>query len=136
MHTTVTQIAERCECYFCVIERNSAAGENLLFLVTFARNEDDVVGLCGFESKMNGRGAIGLDSVARASGSEAGFDFSQDGERIFTPGIVAGGDNEVTSLARSATHLGTLGAVAIATASEERDNAAAGVRGELAGQRR
>ncbi len=73
-----------------------------------------------------------LDGVAHAAGLEPGLDFGEDRARIFGARIVAGGDDEVASLARGVAHLGALGAVAIAAAAEERDDAAAGFRGQLA----
>ena len=86
------------------------------------------------ERETNGRGAIGLDGVADAGGFERGFNLGKDGARIFGARIVAGGNHEVASLARGVAHLGALGAVAIAAAAEERDDAAAGLRRQLAGQ--
>ena len=88
--------------------------------------QDDIVRLCGSESEADGGCAVGLDGVADAGGLEAGLDFGEDGERIFGAGIVAGGDDEVASLARGLAHLGALGAVAIAAAAKEGDDAATG----------
>ena len=71
---------------------------------------------------------------AHPSRFEARFNLGKNGEGIFGAGIVAGGNNEVASLARRLSHLWPLGAVTVAPASKERDDAAAGLRGELAGQ--
>ena len=54
---------------------------------------------------------------------------------IFGARIVAGGDDEIAAFARCLTHFGALGAVAIAAAAEERDDARAGSSGDLAGER-
>ena len=43
--TTITQIAQRGECNFCVVKGNGAVGEDLLFLVAFAGKQNDVVPL-------------------------------------------------------------------------------------------
>ncbi len=54
---------------------------------------------------------------------------------IFGAGIVAGGDDEIAAFARGLAHLGALGAVAVAAAAEERDDArAATCGGHLAGE--
>ena len=60
-----------------------------------------------------------------------GLDLGEDGARIFRARIVAGGDDEVASLARGLTHLGALGAVAVAAAAEERDDAPARIAPSL-----
>ena len=54
---------------------------------------------------------------------------------IFGAGIVAGGDDEIAAFARGLAHLGALGAVAVAAAAEEGDDARAGCCGDLAGER-
>ena len=71
-----------------------------------------------------------------AAGFEAGLDFGEDGERIFGAGIVAGGDDEVAAFAGGLAHLGALGAVAVAAAAEEGDDALAGFARSSGGQAR
>ena len=117
---------------FSVVERNCTPVEDLLLLVAFAGNQNHIAGLCGFEREMDGSGAIGLDRILDASDFKAGFDFGEDGERIFAAGIVAGGDDEVAALACGFAHLGALGAVAIAAAAEDSDDALARLRRHLA----
>ena len=63
MHSTVTQIAQRGECNFRVVEGDGAVGENLFLFVALAGEQDDVVWLCGAEARANGGGAVGLDGV-------------------------------------------------------------------------
>ena len=67
---------------------------------------------------------------------QAGFDFGEDGERIFGARIVAGGDDEVATLARGLAHLGALGAVAVASATEDGDDALAGLLRSSGGRER
>ncbi len=66
---------------------------------------------------------------------QAGLDLGEDGGGIFGAGIVAGGDDEIAALARGLAHFRALGAVAVAAAAEERDDARAGCGGHLAGER-
>ena len=66
-----------------------------------------------------------------SAGLQAGLNFGENRQRIFGARIVAGGDDEIASLARGLAHLGPLGAVAIAAAAEQRDHAPAGLRGHL-----
>ena len=79
------------------------------------------------QGEANGGGAIGLDGVMDAAGFERRFNFGENRARIFGARVVAGGHDKVASLARGLAHLGALGAVAIAAAAEERDDAAFGL---------
>ena len=79
-------------------------------------------------------GAIRFDHVAHARRLEGGLNLGQDRARIFGARVVAGGDDEVASLPGRGAHLGALGAVAIAPAAEEGEDAAAGCAPSSAGQ--
>ncbi len=127
-----TPIRQRRKGNFGVVEGNGAIGEDLLFFVALAGDEDDVVRLGFSECEVDGRGAIGLDGIADIAGFEAGLDFSEDGARIFGARVVAGGDDEVASLPCGQAHLGAFGAIAIAAAAEDSEDAATGLRGHLA----
>jgi len=104
--------------------------------VALAGEEHNVAGRGGLKCKANGRGAVRLYGVLDAAGFQSGFDFREDGERIFRARIVAGGDDEIAAFAGGHAHLGALGAVAIAAAAKERDDALAALRGHLPGERR
>ena len=108
--------------------------ENLLLLVAFAGNQNHVAGLGLPERQANGGGAVRLDGVANAARLQSRLDLGQNRQRLLGAGIVACGDHKVASLPRGLAHLGTLGAVAVAAAAEERDHAAAGLRRHLAGK--
>src|SRR5579871_4663845 len=93
--------------------------------MALAGDEHDVALLSGVQGMMDRGSAVELDGVARSRGLETGFDLGKNGQRIFAAWIVAGGDDEITSLTRSFSHSRPLGTVAVSAAAEERDNTTA-----------
>src|ERR1019366_7617115 len=67
--------------------------------------------------------AIGFDDIGNVDTADADQGIVHDGQRIFRARVVAGEDHEVAGLGGGLSHQRTLGAVAVATAPEERDYA-------------
>ena len=81
-------------------------------------------GLRFVNGQRNGFSAIGLQHILGAAALQAGQGVVHDVERVFTARIVAGQDHEVAARSGRLAHQRPLAAVAVAAASENRDDPA------------
>src|ERR1035441_10375739 len=91
--------------------------------VALAGEDDDIAFARFLQGSADGRLAIRLDDVGHVEAADADQGVVHDGQGIFGSRCVAGEDDEVAALRGCLSHEGTLGAVAVAAAAEERNDA-------------
>ncbi len=96
----------------------------LIGFVAFSGDEDDVVPTLSAQGLCDGLRAIGLDSGGEAV--EAGKDFGDNRHGILGARVVGGHNRFVGPSIDGCGHLGAFGAVAVAAAAEDADEAAGG----------
>ena len=94
----------------------------LVVLVAFACDEDDVAWLCVGDGVSNGFTAV-WDGKAVCAFGDAWQDVLNDGVGGFCALVVAGDDDKVRQLRCGGSHLGAFGAVAVAAAAKQGDEA-------------
>ena len=102
-----------------IIEGNFPVGEFLVGFMPLARDENDVAGARELNGFPDGFGPVGNFLVP--VGSKAGSHFGENLRRVFAAGVVGGEDGPVGGLLGGGGHERTLGAVAVAAASEDGD---------------
>ena len=121
---------------FHIVEWDGTGSGYLHLLVSLARKQHDVArsGLADRDS--DGRPAVRFLHVFDTGTLQSDDSVIHDGERVFAARIIGSQDHEIAAPSGSFAHEGTLGAVAIATASEDGDHSRflAGALDELAGQ--
>src|SRR6516225_3426377 len=123
MRNCVSGMYEGLSSYFHVVEGNHTLAHLLVFLVALACDQDNVTSFGLVNGQLDGLPAVGLQSVADTSALQSGQSVIHDGNGIFASRIVAGEDDEVTSVPSRFAHEGPFGAVAVAAAAEHGDNA-------------
>src|SRR5271165_3738372 len=108
---------------FPVVKMYDAIFQHLIRLVALAGQYHDIVRFGFFESGANRFFAIRLGDVRRVDAAQPHHGVVHDGERIFGARIVRSQHHEIASLPRGHAHQRTLGAVAIASAAEQGDDA-------------
>ena len=107
---------------FAVVEGVFDALDVLVGFVAFACDEDDVALGRAFEGGLDGLAAV--DDFGGASfAAETGGGVFDDGGRVFGAGVVGGEDADVAAIFGGGGHAGAFGAVAVATAAEDGDDA-------------
>ncbi len=75
--------------YFAIVKVNGAIRKNLVVLVAFACEQNDVSGARFFDGQADGLGAVRFDHVFAAGLLHADDDVADDFQRVFLAGIVA-----------------------------------------------
>src|SRR5512146_2810560 len=109
-----------------IVEEKNAFASGLSLLVSFTGNQHDVPGLCLSEGLRDCLSPVRLEDIGRTRPLQTQQSIIHDRQRIFTPWIIRGEYHKITAIAGSLAHQRTLGPVAIAAASEDRDHLAAG----------
>ena len=92
--------------------------------MSLSGEQDDVAGLRGTDRALDGGATVFFDDEWRVRLANAGDDLFDDGGGPLAARVVAGHDDQVAGFSGGKAHLRTLGAVAVAAAAEERDDAA------------
>src|SRR5438105_12022789 len=103
-----------------IIEAGAAGASDLNFLVSFARDQNNIAGLRRGDGQRDGFAAVGLDGVSRAAALQSWQSIFDDGHGIFAARIVGSQHHEVASAAGRLAHQWPLALIAIAAAPEER----------------
>ena len=110
-----------------IIKFESAVSENLIILMAFACEQNDISAARFVHCKADGFFTVGFDQIFSAGFLETHDDVADDFQGIFGAWIVTGQDRKVAQTSRHFAHDWTFGAVFPAAAAEERDDAPFGV---------
>ena len=109
-----------------IVEREGPVADDLVVLVSFAGDDDDIAPACQRERGPDRFAAIRLEPIGCRTALQAGLDFPQDLQGIFRARVVGGGDDEVAPPRGNLSHQGAFLAIPVAAASEDGDHAAPG----------
>ena len=123
--------------HFYIVEWIRTFARDLHLLMAFAGQQDDVSGTRFADGERDGFAPVGFDSILGASFLQADQGIVNDGAGIFTPRIIRGEHDEITATPGGLAHQGTLGAIAIAAATEQRNDSrsGAGARNKFTSER-
>ena len=138
LHIRIRRARKRLARHRDIVERMRTFARDLHLLVAFAREQHDVAGARFRDRQRNRFAAVDFHAVFHAGPLQAHQRVIDDGPRIFAARIVGSEHDEIAASPRRLAHQRTLGAIAIAAATEHRQHSRrpAAARDELAGQRR
>src|SRR5688500_7084546 len=103
---------------------NGAISKDLIRFVAFARDKNEVAATRHFQSLLAGFAPIGFDDAFGIATAHSGQNSFNNFLWVFRARVVAGDNTNVRQARGDKAHLRTLGAVAVAAAAEDSNQAA------------
>src|ERR1700722_20153590 len=91
----VAAFAQYAPCFFAIIKMQRSVGENLIVLMTFSREQNDVARARLIHRQRDRLLPVGLDEIFRVRLLQADNDVVDDLQRIFCSRIIVGEDRQI-----------------------------------------